>query len=112
MFSTPRSRLSTWEAERRRFLAASDHAIGRRAERNGIPSLKVVALARDDVRIHDLRHTVASEAVKGGERLPIVEKFPDHTQTQTTARYAHLADGPLQGVSERIATLLKQAMGR
>lgn len=66
----------------------------------------------DDVRIHDLRHTFASEAVMGGESLPMVGKILGHTQPQTTARYAHLADDPLQGASERIATSLKQAMGR
>ena len=70
------------------------------------------AAGLDDVRIHDLRHTFASEAVMGGESLPMVGKILGHTQTQTTARYAHLADDPLQGASERIATSLKQAMGR
>ena len=70
------------------------------------------AAGLDDVRIHDLRHTFASEAVMAGESLPMVGKILGHTQTQTTARYAHLADDPLQGASERIATSLKQAMGR
>ena len=70
------------------------------------------AAGLDDVRIHDLRHTFASEAVMGGESLPMVGKILGHTQTQTTARYAHIADDPLQGASERIATSLKRAMGR
>ena len=70
------------------------------------------AAGLDDVRIHDLRHTFASEAVMAGESLPMVGKILGHTQTQTTARYAHLADDPLQGASERIATSLKQAMGK
>ena len=69
------------------------------------------AAGLDDVRIHDLRHTFASEAVMGGESLPMVGKILGHTQTQTTARYAHLADDPLQGASERIAASLKKAMG-
>ena len=69
------------------------------------------AAGLNDVRIHDLRHTFASEAVMGGESLPMVGKILGHTQTQTTARYAHLADDPLQGASERIATSLKRAMG-
>ena len=64
----------------------------------------------DDVRIHDLRHTFASEAVMGGESLPMVGGILGHTQAQTTARYAHLADDPLQRASERIASSLKQAM--
>ena len=70
------------------------------------------AAALDDVRIHDLRHTFASEAVMGGESLPMVGKILGHTQTQTTHRYAHLADDPLQSASERIAASLKQAMER
>ena len=64
----------------------------------------------EDVRIHDLRHTFASEAVMGGESLPMVGRILGHTQAQTTARYAHLADDPLQRASERIASSLKQAM--
>ena len=66
----------------------------------------------DDVRIHDLRHTFASEAVMSGESLPMVGKILGHTQAQTTARYAHLADDPLQDASERVAASLKQAMCR
>ena len=62
--------------------------------------------------LHHLWHTFASEAVMGGESLPILGKILGHTQTQTTARYAHLADDPLHSASERIATSLKQAMQR
>lgn len=65
-----------------------------------------------DVRIHDLRHTFASEAVMNGVSLPMIGKILGHTQTQTTARYAHLADDPLQQASERIASSLKKAMTR
>lgn len=45
----------------------------------------------DDVRIHDLRHTFASRAVALGQGLPTIGKLLGHTQTQTTARYAHLS---------------------
>ena len=68
------------------------------------------AAGLDDVRIHDLRHTFASEAVMVGESLPMVGRILGHTKAQTTARYAHLADDPLQKASERIASSLKQAM--
>jgi len=63
-----------------------------------------------DVRIHDLRHTFASEAVMTGESLHMVGKILGHTQPQTTARYAHMADDPLQSASERIALSLQAAM--
>ena len=69
------------------------------------------AAGLEDVRIHNLRHSFASEAVMGGESLPMVGRILGHTQAQTTARYAHLADDPLQRASERIASSLKQAMG-
>ncbi len=68
------------------------------------------AAGLDDVRIHDLRHSFASEAVMAGESLPTVGKILGHTQAQTTARYAHLADDPLQIASDRVASSLKKAM--
>ena len=46
----------------------------------------------DDVRIHDLRHSFASRALALGESLPMIGKLLGHTQVQTTARYAHLAN--------------------
>ena len=46
----------------------------------------------------------------GGESLPMVGRTLGHTQAHTTARYAHLADDPLQRASERIASSLKQAI--
>ena len=45
-----------------------------------------------------------------GESLPTVGKILGHTQAQTTARYAHLADDPLQNASDRVASALKKAM--
>lgn len=69
-------------------------------------------IVREDVRIHDLRHTFASEAVMGGESLPMVGRILGHTQAQTTARYAHLADDPLRKASERVASSIQQAMHR
>ncbi|MEQ8738657.1 MAG: tyrosine-type recombinase/integrase, partial [Hoeflea sp.] len=44
-----------------------------------------------DVRIHDLRHTYASNALAAGVPIEMVGKLLGHTQIQTTMRYAHLA---------------------
>lgn len=57
-----------------------------------------------DIRLHDLRHTFASIAVSQGQSLPIIGAILGHTQTQTTARYAHLFDDPLVLATEKVAT--------
>lgn len=62
-----------------------------------------------DVRIHDLRHNFASSGASNGESLPMVGKLLGHPQIQTTQRYAHLADSPVQEASERIARSIYQA---
>lgn len=46
------------------------------------------------VRLHDLRHTVASVAVGQGASLPVIGKLLGHTQPQTTQRYAHVDTNP------------------
>src|SRR5262249_1831243 len=48
----------------------------------------------EHVRIHDLRHTYASNAIMNGIDIVMVGKLLGHTQLQTTMRYAHLADDP------------------
>ncbi len=64
-----------------------------------------------DVRIHDLRHSFASNAVGLGESLPMLGKLLGHTQTQTTARYAHLANNPVQLAADRISDDIARALG-
>ena len=53
-----------------------------------------------DMRLHDLRHTFASLLVSNGQSLPIIGAMLGHTQTQTTARYAHLFDETLSNAAE------------
>ncbi|MBL0942468.1 MAG: tyrosine-type recombinase/integrase, partial [Alphaproteobacteria bacterium] len=44
----------------------------------------------EDVRLHDLRHTFASLAIKQGVDLYTVSKLLGHRDIKTTTRYAHL----------------------
>jgi len=65
----------------------------------------------EDVRIHDLRHSFASNAVAQGMSLPMIGKLLGHTQVQTTARYAHLAADPVKSAAKCISTSILEAMG-
>jgi integrase len=46
----------------------------------------------EDVRLHDLRHSAASDMAAAGLSLPIIGHVLGHKNPQTTARYTHLAD--------------------
>ena len=56
----------------------------------------------DEVRIHDLRHSFASVGAASGLSLPIIGALLGHSQTQTTARYAHLIGDPLKEAASLI----------
>ncbi|QPC98137.1 tyrosine-type recombinase/integrase [Qipengyuania soli] len=60
-----------------------------------------------DARIHDLRHTFASVAVSNGQSLPMIGKLLGHTQVQTTARYAHLANQPVMEAANDVSSLIE-----
>ena len=55
-----------------------------------------------DVRLHTLRHTVASHAVMHGVPVPVVSRLLGHSNAQMTLRYAHLADKDIEASAERI----------
>lgn len=57
----------------------------------------------DDVRIHDCRHSYASQALALGEGLPMTGRLLGHTQVENTARYAHLAQESVRGSAVRIS---------
>ena len=57
----------------------------------------------DDVCLHDLRHSFASRALALGESLPVIGKLLGHSEVQTTARYAHLAEDSVMESAARIA---------
>ena len=63
------------------------------------------------VRIHDLRHTYASNAVSSGMPIQMVGRLLGHTQIQTTMRYAHLADDPVKNAAEENAERLSALVG-
>jgi integrase len=70
------------------------------------------AAGLDGLRIHDLRHSFASIGAGGGLSLPIIGKLLGHSQSATTARYAHLANDPVRQAVETIGATISAAMSR
>jgi integrase len=50
----------------------------------------------NDVRVHDLRHSAASNMANSGQSLYIIGKVLGHAQAKTTERYAHLSGDTLR----------------
>jgi len=71
---------------------------------------------KEDVRLHDLRHSFGSLAVGRGASLPMIGKLFGHSQWSTTQRYAHLADDILRRINDetgdRAAAALEAGGGR
>lgn len=61
----------------------------------------------EDVRLHDLRHNFASQAISMGVPLPVIGELLGHKSLQATSRYAHLADDPVREASERVGQSLR-----
>lgn len=56
-----------------------------------------------DVRMHDLRHSAASNLVNSGQSLYVVGSILGHAQTKTTQRYAHLDNSTLLSAANAAA---------
>ena len=59
-----------------------------------------------DVRIHDLRHTFASNLVNAGHSLFVVSRALGHANVSQTARYSHLADDTLLAAADAAANAM------
>ena len=65
----------------------------------------------EDVRLHDLRHTVASQAAMNGVPLPVVARLLGHSNVRMTMRYAHVGDREIKAAAERVGRAVHSAMG-
>ena len=64
----------------------------------------------EDVRLHDLRHTVASHAVMNGVPVPVVSRLLGHSNVRMTLRYAHLGDRDIELAAEKIGQAIATIM--
>ena len=65
----------------------------------------------EDVRLHDLRHSVASQAVLNGVPLPVVARILGHSQVSMTLRYAHVADNEVEATAQRVGSVIANLCG-
>jgi integrase len=61
------------------------------------------------VRLHDLRHSFASELVSGGASLPLIGSLLGHSNFATTNRYAHLYTDVQRAAVERVGAAIESA---
>ena len=65
----------------------------------------------EDCRLHDLRHTHASQAVMSGVPVPVVSRLLGHSNVSTTFRYAHLGDRDVEAADGRIGQYIGLIIG-
>jgi integrase len=58
------------------------------------------------LRIHDLRHSYASQLASAGVGLHVIDQLLGHSQVSTTHRYAHLFDDPLRSATEKVGAVI------
>jgi integrase len=61
------------------------------------------------LRIHDLRHSFASQLASGGASLPLIGALLGHSNPATTARYSHLFDDPMRKAVEKVGAVIAAA---
>jgi integrase len=64
----------------------------------------------EGVRLHDLRHTAASIAVREGAPLAIIGRVLGHSQAQTTKRYSHVGESSALAAVDLISGALSSVL--
>ncbi|MEM7689605.1 MAG: tyrosine-type recombinase/integrase [Pseudomonadota bacterium] len=67
--------------------------------------------ALPDVRLHDLRHSVASTAIRDNISLMVIGKLLGHALAEATSRYAHLSDEVIADAAERVSGSIASLIG-
>ena len=65
----------------------------------------------EDVRLHDLRRSFASQCMIEGVPLPVVSRLLGHRDASMTLRYTHVADREVEAAAERIGARISGLLG-
>ena len=66
------------------------------------------AAAMPDLRLHDLRHSYATFALRQGETVLTIGRLLGHRDPTTTLKYIHLADTMARDAVEAVGTALER----
>jgi integrase len=91
------------------FVFPGDGVTGHRVELKKNWAQITKAAGIEGLRIHDLRHSYASQLVSGGASLPLIGALLGHSNPLTTARYAHLFSDPLRKATEKVGAVIAAA---
>ena len=64
----------------------------------------------EDVRLHDLRRSFASQCMIEGVPLPVVSRLLGHRHSAMTLRYAHVADRDVEAAAERVGGRISELL--
>jgi integrase len=68
----------------------------------------IKAAKLSDVRVHDLRHSLAAQAIAAGATHYELKNLLGHLRQETTARYAHVGDPVARAAADKVAARLAQ----
>jgi integrase len=64
------------------------------------------------LRLHDLRHFVASELASSGVSIYIISKLLGHRNVVTSERYSHVSQPAVRNASDNISTVIQNALDK
>ena len=63
------------------------------------------------MRLHDLRHSFESVAIRDNISLMVIGKLLGHALAETATRYAHLSDEIVADAAERVSGSIARLIG-
>ena len=98
-----RDRLDLDETEQSLFVSDRRQRLGRRSVERLFSRYSEAAGLGKNITPHVLRHTTATELLRRGEDIRIVSEVLNHSNLNTTKRYAHLMEGAEKRAVDRLA---------
>ena len=93
------------------FVFPSDSECGHLVEVKKAWAALLVRAKITGLRLHDLRHSFASQLASSGASLALIGSMLGHASPVTTSRYSHLFDSVQREAAERVGKIIGDADG-